>query len=408
MGEQHLTNEIAQRAMLIVAASIGLGCGAMALPFYSIGSLTKPLTAAYGWSRSDVQSAILFSIGIGALVSPIVGRLVERYGPRVVAISGLLGVSSSFFLAAAAGPSLLQFQLAFVLMAVIGAGSSPVAWTRGITINFDRQLGLALGLTLTGTGICAVLAPQLVTWMIAIVGVRLTLAGLGAVPLVIALPLALIAFKPAVRPMTDNVKQTSAEDGFTLSEATQTYRFWVLLSSVAFIYLAQAGIITNLVPAITDRGFTSQEAANFQGALGFSIIAGRVLIGTLIDRFWAPGVAAVVTFLPALACMALPTVSSHPAILACTIVIGVATGAELDFLAYLTARYFGRRHYAKIYSITYGALALAGGFAPFAFAASYDYFGSYREAFQIAAGLYVTGALLVLTLGRYPRFRSTV
>lgn len=394
--------------MLIVSASIGLGCGAMALPFYSIGSLTKPLTAAYGWSRADVQSAILLSIGIGALVSPIVGGMVERYGSRIVAISGLLGVSLCFFLAAAAGPSLLQFQLAFVIMAVVGAGSSPVAWTRGITMSFSRQLGLALGLTLTGTGICAILAPQLVTWMIALGGVRLALIGLGAVPLVLALPLALVAFRPAAQSVTGKKNQTSVGDGFTPGEAMRTYRFWALLSSVAAIYLAQAGIIANFVPAITDRGFTSQEAANLQGVLGFSIIAGRVLIGTLIDRFWAPGVAAVVTFLPALACMVLPTASSYPAILACTIVIGVATGAELDFLAYLSARYFGRQHYAKIYSIIYGALALAGGVSPFAFAASYDYFGSYREAFQIASGLYLAGTILVLTLGRYPHFRSTV
>lgn len=401
MGLKQL--EVVRRAPLILAAGVGLACSAMALPFYAVGSLTKPLTEANGWSRSDVQTAILLSVGIGAAVAPLVGRLVERYGPRRIAIGGLLGVSASFLVAAAAGSSILIFHAAFVMMAILGAGSSPVSWTRGIATSFQRELGLALGLTLTGTGICAILAPQFTTWMIARFGVQAAIAGLGLIPLVIALPLVLLFFHP-VQPGAERPDEPIVvRSGLSLAEARGTYRFWALFTSVACIYLAQAGIITNLIPAIGDRGFSPQDAANFQGVLGISIIVGRIGIGLLLDRIWAPAVAAVVTSLPVVACLIIPGSTGYLPILLSTILLGLATGAELDFLAFLTARYFGSRDYATIYAVIYAALAIAGGIAPLAFAKFYDHFGSYTPAFHVAAGLYAVGSLLVLTLGRYPK-----
>ncbi|MFD2498636.1 hypothetical protein ACFSTI_06960 [Rhizorhabdus histidinilytica] len=85
-GEGGALAELRSNWLLLVACAIGVGCSAIALPFYSIGPLTKPVEAATGWARSDIQFAILFSSGIGALTSPVVGWLIERYGARRVAL----------------------------------------------------------------------------------------------------------------------------------------------------------------------------------------------------------------------------------------------------------------------------------------------------------------------------------
>jgi predicted MFS family arabinose efflux permease len=313
----------------------------------------------------------------------------------------------SFFLAAAAGSSIILFHAAFVAMALLGAGSNPVSWTRGIAMSFKYQLGLALGLTLTGTGICAILIPQLTTWMIGQYGVQNALAVLGAVPLLVALPLVFQFFRPVDVHLDSVVKTGSAGDGLTLKAALRTYRFWALFLSVACIYLAQAGIITNLIPTITDHGFSIQEAANFQSILGISMIVGRIGVGALLDRLWAPGVAAVVTCLPLIACLIIPTSTSFTFIFMGTTLLGITAGAELDFLAFMTAKYFGLRYYATIYAIIYAALAIAGGLGPFAFAVTYDRFHTYAAAFNIAACLYGFGSLIILTLGPYPEaFRT--
>ena len=82
--------------------------------------------------------------------------------------------------------------------------------------------------------------------------------------------------------------------------------------------------------------------------------------------------------------------------------IGFAAGAELDIMAFLTAKYFGLKHYGQIYAVFYAGLAIAGGIAPLGFAAFFDATGSYDAAFLAASGLFAAGALSLLTLGRYP------
>jgi hypothetical protein len=90
------------------------------------------------------------------------------------------------------------------------------------------------------------------------------------------------------------------------------------------------------------------------------------------------------------------------------LLIGFAAGAELDLMAFFAARYFGLRHYAKIYAILYAILAVAGGTAPMLFARVFDVTASYETSFMIAAGLFVFGAVILLGLGRYPRREATL
>ena len=78
--------EIAQRWPLILASCIGIISSSFVLPIYTIGALVVPVTQEFGWSRAEFQAAILFSSGLGALTSPFVGWLNDRFGPRRVAL----------------------------------------------------------------------------------------------------------------------------------------------------------------------------------------------------------------------------------------------------------------------------------------------------------------------------------
>jgi MFS family permease len=123
----------------------------------------------------------------------------------------------------------------------------------------------------------------------------------------------------------------------------------------------------------------------------------------LVDRFWAPGVALVSLLLPVAGCLLLANADpGFVLILVACSLIGLAAGAELDLMAYLTARYFGPRHYAKIYAVLYALLAIAGGVAPMLFAKLYDRTASYTASFHVAAALLVVGAVLLPLLGRQP------
>ncbi len=408
-------DELRRGWLLILSACAGVICSSIVLPYYSIGALVVPVTEEFGWSRSQFQAAILFSAGVGALIAPLVGLMSDRYGARRMALPGLVGLSVGFLIAASMNGQLWMLYFAYGGMALLGAGTIPVTWTKAITSNFFRRRGLALGLTLTGTGICASIVPHYAVWLVEAYGWRVAYVGLAILPLLFAGPIVWVGFRPREdlsRPAV-TLKETGetgdsprVQWGLTLGEAIRGVRFWVMLLSVLTVYMAFSGISPNLIPALTDEGFSSSEAASVLSVFGVSIIIGRITVGYLVDKFWAPGVAMAAMLLPVGGCLLLIDVQSITVAGFAAFLIGFAAGAELDLMSYLAARYFGLRHYAKIYSILYASLAVCSGTAPMLFARVYDVTESYDFGFYVAAVLFALGAIIVLTLGPYPDAES--
>jgi predicted MFS family arabinose efflux permease len=396
--------ELAERWPLILAACIGIISSSFVLPYYTIGALVVPVTEEFGWSRAQFQAAILFSSGLGALTSPIVGWLNDRYGARRVALPAMLGLGCGFLLAASMQGQLWMLFLAYGSIALLGCGTIPVTWTRAIATSFFRRRGLALGLSLTGTGICASVAPHYTVWLTDSFGWRGAYIGLALVPALIAWPVLFFLFRPLEsRTVTAAGGESAQLQGMTLGEALRGYRFWVLLLSILCAYLGFSGIGPNLLPSLTDDGFSRERAASIQSVYGVSIILGRVVVGYLIDRIWAPGIAAVCLVVPAFGTLIFFGEQSFALAALASFFIGFAAGAELDLMAFLAARYFGLRHYAKIYSVLYATLALCSGTAPMLFAAVFDLTESYDFGFAVATVLFLSSAAVILTLGRYPR-----
>ena len=400
-------DELAHRWPLIMATCMGIISSSFVLPYYSIGALLTPVTEEFGWSRAQFQAAILFSSGLGALTSPLIGWLNDKYGPRRVALPSMIGLSLGLLTASQIHGDLWMLFLAYGMMALLGAGTIPVTWTRAIATSFFKRRGLALGLALTGTGICASVAPHYTVWLTNQFGWRGAYVGLALVPLLLAWPMLYFLFRTLdAHSQTENHEPENSaalESGLTLSEAVREYRFWVLLLSILFAYQGFSGIGPNLLPSLTDDGFSREQAASVQSVFGLSILIGRVVVGYLVDRLWAPGVAAFCLAIPAAGAAMLHGSQSFETAALAAFLIGFAAGAELDLMAFLAARYFGLAHYAKIYSILYATLAVCSGTAPMIFASVYDTTGSYDLGYTVAAGLFMVSVVLILLLGRYPK-----
>lgn len=386
---------------ILLACAVGVACSPVALPFYSIGPLTKPIAADMGWLRSDIQFAILFSSGIGALTAPITGWMIDWFGPRPVAIPSLIGVALGLFIASMA-TTLTGFWTGYAIAAILGAGANPVLWSRVVAGSFEKARGFALGLALVGTAVMALLLPMLIAAIEPDQGWRTALRYVAALPILIALPVVFALLKPREAAVAQG--DAAPHTGVTLKAALGDYRFWVLTASILCGYLAISGAAPNLVPAFTDKGLSAAAAAGIAGAYAISMIPGRILAGALMDRFWAPAVACIVLLLPAIACVILAQANSTPLLVLGCVMLGIAAGAELDVLAFLTARYFGLAHYPKIYAISYMALATGSATAPTIFSRIHESTGGYAMSFAIASGLFVVSALLLLLLGRYPDF----
>jgi predicted MFS family arabinose efflux permease len=288
----------------------------------------------------------------------------------------------------------------------VGIGSTPVTFSRIVNLWFFRNRGLALGLMLVGTSVAAVVIPPLVTGAIGSFGWRgahLVVAGL---PLLVGLPMALLLLREPGAGEAPAV-EASAASGVDLAAALRDRRFWTIFASIFLVAFAYGGAHIHMPEIVRLRGFAKDQAATVMQVLGLSILAGRVVTGLLLDRFWAPAVCLPILCLPAIAVFLLTGGSMTFATVAlAAFLLGFAAGAESDLIAYLASRYFGMAHYGRIYGTLYMAFALASAFSPAVYGRVRDVTGSYDLMLFAAAGLFVGGALLLLTLGRYPALKA--
>ena len=146
---------------VVMASAVGAGTGTSALTFYSLGAFVEPLSREMGWTRAEITAAPFFMTMASLIMGPLSGWLADRIGARRVAV-----VSQIMFVFAVAGlsltgPSVTSFYVGYFAIALVGAGTMPITWTRAITSWFFAGRGLALGFALMGTGVMGMIAPSL-------------------------------------------------------------------------------------------------------------------------------------------------------------------------------------------------------------------------------------------------------
>lgn len=400
----HYRAEFSRGWKTVLGGTLGTAFGISALPFYTLGVFVKPIAEATGWSREAVQLGFAAQMMGMLLCSWAWGAAVDRWGARPIAMLSQVGLGAGLIALPSFATSLPGWYLGWGLVALLGAGTSPVTWTRGITGWFESARGAALGLALMGTGFCALIAPPAITAVIAMRGWEDGYRALGVSVLLVALPLVALTFRDSPALVDSDVPLPGVDRKAALGD----FRFWIMLFVFASMTLAIAGIIPTIVPLLTDGGMDAAQAAGYAALAGLAVIIGRVGAGLLIDRFWAPAVATVLLAVPAIACLLLIGPLPAPPLIALAVfLVGLAAGAEFDVVAYLTGRYFGMRNYGFLYAIQTVGMLLAGGLSPALFGRIFDTTGSYDTALMVACGIFVLVPPLLLLMGRYPRFERS-
>ena len=401
---------------VVFASAIGIGLGLSPLPFYTIGVFAAPLVAEFGWGYDQVFFSLAVFTLAAVIASPIAGHLTDRFGPRRVALTSIVLFSFVFMSFALMNGSIMVWLTIWVLLAISGAGTLPITWTRAVNGWFFEKHGLALGFALIGTGIFGILAKQYAFFLIEQVGWRLAYVGVGALPLLIAFPIAYFMFRDVSDPkVADKVSRMERQldkpkvkhGGLSFTQALRDWRFWLLAYSFVPISFAVGGPIPNLETMLGAKGFTADDAVTLASLIGIAVIIGRVVGGFLLDHLWAPAVAATILSLPAIATylLAQPDISFLIAAIA-IMILGAAAGVEYDLMAYLVSRYFGLLHYAVIYGALYGFFALGAGIGPAVFGAYFESDGNYDAILKISSVLFVLGALPLLLLGKYRDYQE--
>jgi MFS family permease len=364
-----------------------------------------PIHAEFGWDFKVISAGVTIFGIIAALSAPFVGGLADRYGVRPVALISLLLFAMVFASFWFVPPSIMGWFGFWAVLGIIGIGSTPVSWSRAIAMWFAANRGLALGIMLLGTSLAGIVVPQIAHRAIEYGGWRLAFPALALLPLLVALPLGWVWFRePRAEERPRAVVDAQGQlTGLTLAAAVRSFRFWVLWCSILIIALAYGGAHIHMAQMVALHGFTSQTAASVMSVVALGILSGRVVIGLLFDRFWAPGVAFPVLVMPGIACALLMGTAHHlNPLLAGGFMLGFAAGAESDVIAFLAAKYFGMAHYGRIYGLLYMPFGIGSAISPILYGAVRDATGGYDAMLMAAMVMFVAGGALLLTLGRYP------
>ncbi len=391
--------ELAAGWRLLLTATIGCGLGAAGIVFYSFGLFVTPLQEALGWSRGQVTATMFYgSLGL-VLAAPPLGYLLDRVGVRAVVLVAIPALSVMLFVLAQFDGSLQSFYALFFLTMVAGTGTTAILYTRAVAGSFDAMRGLALGITLVGPGAAAMLMPPFMQTVIAGHGWRAGFLVL-AVLSIAAWPLVFCWLEPALRKR--HASELAVPQGMGRRAALATRTFWTIVFGFGATAIACSALLVHLVPMLRDAGLDGGRAARIAALVGVGVIVGRIGIGWLIDRAFAPYVAAVIFLVTAGGCLLLAVSGVTMAPLA-AFLIGFSLGAEVDLIAYLTSRYFGLRHYGFLYASVYACFWFGASLGPAIAGRLFDHYGNYDKALIMVVGLLVFGALTAVSLPRFSK-----
>ena len=399
-------NEFRRGSPVLAAGFLGTMCGASPLPFNVLGFLFAPLQAEFGWNVQQVSVGITIFGITAAMLAPLFGWLADRHGVRKVGIWSLVAFVLAFSSLYLTPANLTGFYALWFVVGLVGVGSTPVTWSRGISLWFVKQRGLALGIMLVGTSAAALIVPQIAVWAIGTFGWREMFPIVALLPLLVALPAVLLFFREPRSEERPAALTNASGDvaGMTFREAIRTRQFWILLVSIFLIAGAYGGAHIHLPAIVADHGISPGEAAGFMGIVGIGLLIGRVGVGYLLDKYWGPAIAFPVLCLPAIACyLLLGTDSDRTMMMLAAFLLGFAAGAESDLIAFLSARYFGMAHFGRIYGALYMPFGLMAAVSPLIYGTVRVQAGSYDPVLTIAAFVFIAGGALLLLLGKYPQ-----
>lgn len=390
---------------LLVLASL-VAYGTATIYTFSLGLFMAPLQKEFGWTRAMISSGMLLAATLTGLAAPFAGRLIDIYGARRI---GLAGMTIYCFAIAMLGSTSSSIEHWWALWGLLACGSlftKPTVWISAITKNFTASRGMALAITMSGSGIAAALAPSVAHALIEHLGWRMAYAALGGGLFVLNMPLIWLFFYDRGR-NADGSASTVAPvlAGYDIKPSMMSRRY-IQLGVIAFVMTAGiTGLQVHFVPILASLGVSRAEAAAAAGLIGIGAIIGRLVTGYMLDRLPGPLVGGVSFLIPVVASLILLFPIGLDAVLAGSIaafVFGLALGAEIDILAYLTGRYFGNKNYGTLFGTLVGLLALSNGVGPTLAGYLFDISGNYAWFLGLTIGAFALAALMVSTLGPYP------
>lgn len=400
---------------IVVAVSfVTMGVSVNARTGFSL--LFPPILAEFGWERGVTAGAFSFGFLVSAMMSPLVGMSMDRFGPRVVMETGVALMTAGLLLATLAGE---PWHVYATLGVLVGGGSVCLGYSgQSLFLPnwFVRRRGLAMSIAFSGVGIGSI---TLLPWMQALIdqtGWRSACWAMGLVLGLVLGPINLLLRRrpqdiglqpdgdaaPAAtaggRPAPEIRDPAWAATDWTLARALRTARFWWIAVGYFGALFAWYAIQVHQTKYLVEIGFGGGEAAWALGFVSLVGVPGQIALGHLSDRIgreWVWTLGCLGFVLCYLALLALAVVPSTALLWAMVIAQGLLGYGITSVVGAIAAEIFQGRHYGAILGTLMTAALIGGAAGPWAMGAVHDATGSYAPAFWLALGCSVLSAAAI-------------
>ena len=385
-----MTRLLDENRRWLVLGTLFLAAGAnVGSSNYAFGLFVEPLESTFGWSRTAISASLSFT-AVGALVSPIIGRLMDRHGARPVLVVSLALMGISFLVRPAMTELWHWYGLSFLqFIGISGITALPAG--RLIAIWFPASQGRIMGITVAGINVGGITIPFVVNVALAESGWQAAYVAMGVIAVVLA-ALALLFVRERPPELQDGPSGRSHEagsslSGLPLSSAARTRSFYAIVGALALGNFGHAGVFPQLIPHFTELGVPATWAAVTVTVMAVTGLVSKPTFGYLSERMTARRAmmltlsgqcvgSVLLVISPVFAWVGLP-------------IFGVSMGAHSALMPLLVQESFGARYFGSIMGTVTMFTLVPFGLAPIIAGRTFDVTQSYTLAYLGFAALFV-------------------
>lgn len=392
-----------------------VGNGMSSGPVWSgVGVWIKALELHFGWSRAQLTGAFSMAQLEGSIIGPLMGYLVDKLGPRHMVMIGFIITGLGFLLFSQTN-SIIIFYVSYGMIMLGTAAGTWLPFMSVVNRWFFRKRGVSMAIAGLGSPLGGVSLVWILAWAVTPGnhGWAVTAQWIGVVFLCAAWPLSrLIRVRPedygllpdgdppdrvVPEPVRVSGRAPSPDKlQFTGRQAIRTHAFWLITFGHAFSSILFATLTVHLVPMLTDKGLSLQQAGNmFSVVMGVAVVF-QLLGGYVGDRLPKNLVIAFFGFIQAGGFLLAVTVDDLPTAFLFAATFGAGFGGRNPLTTAIRGDYFGEKAFATITGISSGPMYILMLAAPLFAAFMFDATRSYTLSFMVIGGFGVMSGVLFL------------
>ena len=388
-----MTRLLDENRRWLVLGTLFLAAGAnVGSSNYAFGLFVEPLEATFGWSRTAISASLSFT-AVGALASPIIGRLMDRHGARPVLVISLALMGVSFLVRPTMTELWHWYGLSFLqFIGISGITALPAG--RLIAIWFPASQGRIMGVTVAGINVGGITIPFIVNVTLGASGWQAAYVAMGVIAVALAaLALLFVRERPSELQggISGRAQNTARQmSGLPLSAATRTRSFYAIAGALALGNFGHAGVFPQLIPHFTELGVPAAWAAITVTVMAVAGLISKPTFGYLSERMTAR-LAMMLTLCGQCVGSVLLVISPTFAWAGLPI-FGISMGAHSALMPLLVQESFGSRYFGSIMGTVTMFTLIPFGLAPIIAGRTFDVTQSYTLAYLGFAALFVIGA----------------